>query len=198
MENNETKNINENTLENERVGWYLAKATPFHEKSAIEWLRKIASDEGCENDIIEYFIPQVNKKPNSDSENKNTKQGESMTSFMIGYFAVKLNLSSGIENILYKIQRSISTKYKIIIFRDRKMTEKEMEKMRNSSKLVNMSEFALYNPGDEVIITHDSFQNMTGIIESVCEKTMKANITLHILGRNVSLEIELSKIKKKK
>lgn len=189
--------------------WYLAKATPFHEKSAIEWLKKIARDEGCENDIIEYFIPQIVKKLESnsssgdykDTENEifsDNKKKEVLKSFMIGYFAVKINLSSNLQKILYKIQRSLSSKYKIIIFQDRKMTKKELGQMKDSSKLVKANEFSLYQIGDEVTITHDSFQNMSGSVASICEKTGKASITLHILGRNVSVEVDVSKLKKKK
>lgn len=179
--------------------WYLAKATPFHEKSAIEWLKKTAKDEGCENDIIEYFIPQVQKKGEDGESLKNSKSPEeNLKSFMIGYFAVKLNLTPMLQKVLYKIQKSLSSKYKIIIFQDRKMTKKELAQMKESSKLVKMSEFALYHPGDEVTITHESFQNMVGTIASVCERTGKASVILHILGRSVSVEVELSKLKKKK
>jgi transcription antitermination factor NusG len=193
----------------EEIGdWYLAKATPFHEKSAIEWLKKMAKDESCEDDIIEYFIPQVAKKLESNNsfsvgisdsqEESHGKKQETLKSFMIGYFAVKINLSPNLQKILYKIQRSISSKYKIIIFQDRKMTKKELEQMKNSSKLVKANEFSLYQPGDEVIITHDSFQNMIGNVASICEKTGKTSIILHILGRNVNVEVDVNKLKKKK
>jgi transcription antitermination factor NusG len=70
--------------------------------------------------------------------------------------------------------------------------------MKDSLKLVKLSEFSMYQPGDEVIITHDSFQNMSGTLYSICEKTNKASIMLNILGRNVKVEIDLNKLKKKK
>jgi transcription antitermination factor NusG len=202
--NLEQNNFSENSSEfqeseqKEDIGfWYLAKATPFHEKSAIEWLKKTAKDEGCEDSIIEYFIPQVQKKlEDGEANSKNSK--DNLKSFMIGYFAVKLNLTPILQKILYKIQRSLSSKYKIIIFQDRKMTNKELEQMKNSSKLVKMSELSLYQPGDEVTITHESFQNMVGTIASICERTGKASVILHILGRSVSVEVELGKLKKKK
>jgi transcription antitermination factor NusG len=201
LENNFDKIPVENCIvENSDIGdWYLAKATPFHEKSAIEWLKKMAKDENCESDIIEYFIPQVSKKDLiSGEKSKEVDDQKNLKSFMIGYFAVKINLSPTLQKVLYKIQRSISSKYKIIIFQDRKMTKRELEQMKDSLKLVKLSEFSMYQPGDEVIITHDSFQNMSGTLYSICEKTNKASIMLNILGRNVKVEIDLNKLKKKK
>jgi transcription antitermination factor NusG len=201
MNNNENSDdlMNFNNKDDSDIGdWYLAKATPFHEKSAIEWLKTIAKDEDCDQDIIEYYIPQVQKKEKTTGDDQDANNSSSLKSFMIGYFAVKLHLSQNLQKILYKIQRSLNTKYKIIIYRDRKMTKKEMDQMRQSSKLVKLSDLSSFEIGDEVIITHDSFQNMSGNISHICHKTEKATITLNILGRSVNIEIGLDKIKKKK
>lgn len=204
--NQSSKQTTNSSIQDDCSPWYLAKATPFHEKSAIEWLKLMAKDENCEEDIKEYFIPQVaidsGINPalviSTDGGQVNKAQNEKSRSFMVGYFAVKLNFSSSLKKVLYKIQRSINSKYKIIIFTERPMTKTELEKMKNSSNFVQKKDYMLYNPGDEVIITHESFPNMVATVMKVDEKCGKISVVLDILGRSVPLELEISKVKKKK
>lgn len=185
-------NINKeiNYFDDDNASWYVAHAIPHKEEAAVQALKKIARDMECEGDIKDYFIPIITlEKKDEDTKASVTK------SCLIGYFAIKLNLTSAILKLINKIQRS--SKHRITFFLNKKMNEKDLQKMRDSVSLSHENEI-LYQIGDNVIITHEPFLDMVGCVTKIDAKLGKISVTLDILGRTVPVEFELSKVKKKR
>lgn len=184
-------NINKeiNNFRDDNASWYVAHAIPHKEESAVLEFKKIARDLGCEKDIEDYFIPTMTLEKKEEDEKSVTR------SCLIGYFAIKLKLTSNLQKLINKIQRS--SRHRITFFLDKKMSEKDLQKMRDSVSLTHENEI-LYQVGDNVIITHEPFLDMVGCVTKIDLKLGKISVTLDILGRTVPVEFELSKVKKKR
>jgi len=77
------------------------------------------------------------------------------------------------------------------------INEKEIDDIKKLEKEYKEGENDIgIKPGDKVVIIKGSFENLTGIVESVSVKKKFCTILINLLGRQVDLQIPLEKVRK--
>ncbi len=184
--------------------WYLVKTFPGKESYAVDFIKSIATEENCLDDIDDFFVPKFVDK---------AKSKDSYASVMMGYFAMHLNLTPQMLKVINKVQlakihltakkyddngkivRSKSTiNHKITFFTNKKMTKSDLEKMMDSSRLYNEIK-NVYHVGEKVIIMDGPLKNLCGVIKKMYSND-KLCVDVEIVGRKVSIELDVLKIKK--
>ena len=184
--------------------WYLVKTFPGKESYAVDFIKNIAANENCLCDIDDFFVPKFVDK---------AKSKETGASVMMGYFAMHLNLTPQMLKVVDKAQlakihltakkydnngkivKSKSTiNHKITFFINKKMTKSDLDKMMDSSRLYNEIK-NVYHVGEKVIIMDGPLKNLCGVIKKIYGNE-KLCIDVEIVGRKVSIELDVLKIKK--
>ena len=74
------------------------------------------------------------------------------------------------------------------------MTKSDLDKMMDSSRLYNEIK-NVYHVGEKVVIMDGPLKNLCGVIKKIYSND-KLCIDVEIVGRKVSIELDVSKIKK--
>jgi transcription antitermination factor NusG len=184
--------------------WYLVKTYPGKEALAVEFIKDIAEKDGCDSDIEDFFVPKFDDKNKKDSE---------YASVMMGYFAMKLKLSSELRKVIDKVELAkvyLSQKrydekgnlirprnninHKITFFINKKMSKEDVDRMIDSSRVYNEIK-NVYHQSEKVIITEGPLKNLNGTIKKIYDGD-KLCIDVQIFGRTISVELDASKVKK--
>lgn len=187
--------------------WYLIQTFPGKEALAVEFIKKIATEMGCADDIEESFIPESHKRDIRD------KDEMSLQSVMMGYFVLKMKLTPMILKMIDKIQASRFTlskqkrredgslmksrsniNHRITFFINKKMTKSDLEKMINSSDIYHDIKH-VFRIGDRIIVIDGPLKNLCGVVTKVHSKD-KISADVEIVGRKVSIDFDASKVKK--
>jgi transcription antitermination factor NusG len=187
--------------------WYLIQTFPGKESLAIDFIKKNAEEIGCIEDIEEFFVPEQNKNNSKITDDK------MLQSVMMGYFALKMRLTPSIRKMVDKIQASKFTlnkqkrredgtliksrsniNHRITFFIEKKMTESDLRKMIDSSELYHDIKH-VFRVGDGIIVVEGPLKNLCGIVTKVHSKD-KISADVEIVGRKVSIEFDISKVKK--
>ena len=187
--------------------WYLIQTFPGKEKLAVDFIRKNAEEMSCIGEIEEFFVPESEKRVRRDEDEM------SLTSVMMGYFAIKMRITPKIRKMIDKIQASkfnLSSKkigadgkvvksrsninHRITFFINKKMTQSDLDRMFSSSEVYHDIKH-VFRVGDKIIVAEGPLKNLSGVITKVHSKD-KISADVEIVGRKVSIDFDMSKIKK--
>jgi len=187
--------------------WYLIQTFPGKEKLAVDFIKKNAQEMHCIEEIEEFFVPESDKKGRKDED------AMTLTSVMMGYFAVKMRITPAIRKMIDKIQASkftLSNKkigadgkviksrsninHRITFFINKKMTESDLKRMVSSSEVYHDIKH-VFRLGDKIVVVDGPLKNLSGVITKIHSKD-KISADVEIVGRKVSIDFDTSKIKK--
>lgn len=181
--------------------WYLVKTFPGKETNAVDFIKNIAIEENCVDDVIDFFIPQCQNKKSE------------YASVMMGYFAMNLRLTPQFLKVVDKVEnskvhlggtkidkkgktvhsKSITT-HKITFYIKKKMTQSDLNRMMESSNVYNEIK-NVYHIGERVVIIDGPLKDLRGTIKKM-HGNDKLCLDVVIVSRNVLIELDMSKIKK--
>ena len=138
---------------------------------------------------------------------------QDLQSVMMGYFALKMKLSPAIRKMIDKIQASKFTlnkqkrredgtlvksrsniNHRITFFIEKKMTEYDLKRMIDSSALYHEIKH-VFHLCDKIIVTDGPLKNLCGVVTKI-HLNDKISANVEIVGRNVSIEFNVSQVKK--
>ena len=194
--------LEEETEKEIENGWYLVKTFPGKEAFAVDFIINNAIEEGCSKDIVDHLVPKFLEEGRKSE----------YASVMMGYFVMNLRLTPKLLKVLNKVENARvhlgGTKtnkdgkkthsksvinHKITFHLKKKMSESDLERMTESSKIYNEIK-NVFSKNEQVCIVDGPLKGVNGIIQKIVNK--KVHLDVEIFGRRVSIELDMSKIKK--
>lgn len=170
--------------------WYIAKCPTGAENNALKSFQEFLAKANLSDCLGEILIPYAQIAAAKNEQ----KPRRSLKSNMANYVFLQLNLSQTVQEIFSKVETMnlmLDEDLNPIVTPD---AEIEAMKAKIASTSEQMEQ--AFQPGQQVKVLEAPFEDFTAIIEKVDEVKQIANVSVPILGRQISVELPFKSIKR--
>ncbi len=165
--------------------WYIAKCPTGAENNAIKALQELLTKMHAKELFSEFFVPYHG----TDKAKRTTKRAN-----MANYIFLRMDLTPKMQDILNRLEV-------MNLMLDENLnpittSHEEIELMRAKIEASMEVQAQSFTAGQMVKVLEAPFEDFTATIEKVDNEKEMANVTIPILGRQISVELPFKSIKR--